>query len=190
MGPNASKADLPGERRRGTLLRILGVGFALAASVGGMVGQGILRTPGIVAGAVPSAQIIIVLWVVGGLVTAVSAFAIVELGTAIPSAGGPYVFARRAFGPMAGTLMGWAEWLNSISAIGLFGVVVAEFCQKLGVVGQLSVNIIAPAVIAVFWALNWIGTKTSALSQTIGSALKALARLIHWRGDFGLANVA
>jgi APA family basic amino acid/polyamine antiporter len=142
--------------------------------MGGMVGQGILRTPGMVAGAVSSPGWIMGLWVIGGLVTAVSAFAIVELGTSVPCAGGPYVFARRAFGPMAGTLVGWGDWLNSMANLGFFAVVVAEFCHKLGLLGQSSVNVIAPGFIAVFWALNWTGTRTSALSQTIGSALKAL----------------
>ena len=47
---------LPAERgsAAGELLRILGVGFGLAVVVGGVVGQGIMRTPGIVAGALPN----------------------------------------------------------------------------------------------------------------------------------------
>src|SRR5205814_1417529 len=39
---------------RGELLRVLGVGFGIAVVVGGVVGQGIMRTPGIVAGALTS----------------------------------------------------------------------------------------------------------------------------------------
>ena len=74
----------------GKLLRILGVVFGVAAVVGGMVGQGILRTPGIVAGAVYSWELIVALWLGGAVLVAVSAFAYVELGTAIPRAGGPY----------------------------------------------------------------------------------------------------
>src|SRR5205807_5023952 len=34
---------------RGTLLRVLGVGFGLAVTIGGTIGMGILRTPGEVA---------------------------------------------------------------------------------------------------------------------------------------------
>jgi hypothetical protein len=36
-------------RPRGHLLRILGVGFGIAVIVGGAIGSGILRTPGLVA---------------------------------------------------------------------------------------------------------------------------------------------
>jgi basic amino acid/polyamine antiporter, APA family len=177
MGIGASKSSPPREGRHGTLLSVLGVWFGLAAAMGGMVGQGILRTPGMVAGAVPSPQWIIGLWILGGVITAVSAFAIVELGTAIPCAGGPYVFARRAFGPVAGALVGWGDWLNSMATMGFFAVVVAEFCHKLGVLGHFSVSFIAPGFVAVFWMLNWVGTKTSAASQSFGSALKALGLL-------------
>ena len=73
---------------RGSLLRILGVAFGIAVVVGGMVGQGIFRTPGIIAAAVHSRELILSLWVMGGLLAGINAFAYVELGTAIPCAGG------------------------------------------------------------------------------------------------------
>lgn len=45
-----NEAGLAGEGSRPTgLLRVLGVGFGLAVVVGGMIGTGILRTPGPVA---------------------------------------------------------------------------------------------------------------------------------------------
>ena len=96
---------------RGKLLRVLGLAFGLAAVVGSMVGQGILRTPGIVAGAVHSQGLILLLWLAGAMVVAVSAVAYLELGTAIPCVGGPYDFVRRAFGNLAGVATGWACWL-------------------------------------------------------------------------------
>ena len=49
-----------------SLLRVLGVAFGVAAVVGGMVGQGILRTPGIIAGAIHSPELILALWAMGG----------------------------------------------------------------------------------------------------------------------------
>ena len=48
------------EGSRGKLLRVLGLGFGLAVVVGGVVGQGILRGPGIVAAAVPHETLILV----------------------------------------------------------------------------------------------------------------------------------
>ena len=78
------------------LLRILGLAFGLAVVVGGVVGQGILRTPGIVAAAVPNSGEILLLWSLGGVLVLIDACSWVEVGASVPSEGGPYALARRA----------------------------------------------------------------------------------------------
>ncbi len=45
------------------LLKILGIGFGLAVVIGGMIGGGILRTPGIVAANTGSVWLIIGVWI-------------------------------------------------------------------------------------------------------------------------------
>lgn len=90
--------------RHGGLLRVLGVVFGVAAVIGGMVGQGILRTPGIVAANAGSAEWVMGLWLLGGIFVAISALAYVEMGTSVPCAGGPFDYVRRAFGPLAGVV--------------------------------------------------------------------------------------
>ena len=165
-------------RSGGELVRVLGIVFGLAAVVGGAVGQGILRTPGIVAGAVPDPAIILILWAAGGAIATVSALALAELGAAIPHAGGPYVFVRRAFGPTAGTIIGWSDWLNSISALAFMSVVVAEFIHRLGFLGQVPVALLAPGMIAIFFAVNWTNTRLCGSSQSAGSAMKGACLLL------------
>jgi APA family basic amino acid/polyamine antiporter len=165
-------------RSGGELVRVLGIVFGLAAVVGGAVGQGILRTPGIVAGAVPEPAIILILWAAGGAIATMSALALAELGAAIPHAGGPYVFVRRAFGPTAGTIIGWSDWLNSISAQAFMSVVVAEFIHRLGFLGQVPVALLAPGMIAIFFAVNWTNTRLCGSSQSAGSAMKGACLLL------------
>ncbi|WP_155264652.1 APC family permease [Sphingomonas segetis] len=159
------------------LLRVLGLAFGLAAVVGGMVGQGILRTPGIVAGAVASPELIMALWVAGALVAGLNALAYVELGTAIPCAGGPYDFARRAFGSGAGLAVGWAGWLVLIIANAYLATVVAEFLHRLGVWPNVGTPVIAVLVLALFWIVNWTGTRISGASQILFSAIKGVVLL-------------
>jgi APA family basic amino acid/polyamine antiporter len=50
----------------GQLRRLLGVGFGLAVSVGGTIGVGVLRTPGLVAEQIPFPFAIVPLRVTGG----------------------------------------------------------------------------------------------------------------------------
>jgi len=143
--------------------------------VGGMVGQGILRTPGIVASAVHSPESILLLWIVGAGLVAISAFAYVELGTAIPRAGGPYDFVRHAFGPLAGVIAGWGQWFVLVTQEAFLAIVVAEFLHRVGVWPSVGTSFLAVGILAVFWLVNWTGTRISGGSQIAFSAIKGAA---------------
>jgi len=157
------------------LLRVLGLIFGVAVVVGGMVGQGILRTPGIVASAVHSPEAILLLWIVGGGLVAISAFAYVELGTAIPRAGGPYDFVRHAFGPLAGVIAGWGQWFVLVTQEAFLAIVVAEFLHRVGIWPSVGTSLLAVGILAVFWLVNWTGTRISGGSQIAFSAIKGAA---------------
>jgi APA family basic amino acid/polyamine antiporter len=117
---------MPMPPHRRDLIRVLGLGFGLAVTIGGVVGQGILRTPGLVAGSVPDPALILLLWTAGGVLAAITAVALVEVASAVPRAGGPYVFVGRAFGPFPGTVIGWTDLAVSVVASAYFAVVIAE----------------------------------------------------------------
>lgn len=161
----------------GTLLRVLGLPFGLAAIVGGMVGAGILRTPGLVAGQLSSPAWILSMWIAGAVLVAITALAYVELGSAIPCAGGPYDFIRRAFGTFAGVAAGWGAWLVMVIAQGYLAIVVGEFLKRMGVWPDASASVLAVAVLTLFWAVNLAGTRVSGASQVMFSAVKGLALL-------------
>ena len=163
---------------RGDLLRVLGLGFGIAVVVGGVVGQGIMRTPGIVAGALHDPVWILAAWAAVGLFSLIDAFALVELGASVPRAGGPYAFVERAFGHVPGAVIGWSDWLNNIFGLAFICVVFAEYTQRLGLLTAAPTGALAVALIGVCCLVNWLGTSVSGLSQNIGSAVKALALLV------------
>lgn len=163
---------------RGELLRVLGLGFGLAVVVGGVVGQGILRGPGIVAAAIPDETLILLFWLAGGALAILSAFPLVELAASVPRAGGPYVFVGRAFGPSAGTLIGWVDWLQGMVIIAYLAVVFAEYMHRLGLLTGVPQGGLAVALIAAVTAINCASTRTCGRTQTIGSALKGLGLLL------------
>jgi len=173
MQTTAAKQHTTGE-----LLRVLGLVFGIAAVVGGSIGQGIFRTPGIVAGAVPDPTLILLLWAAGATIAAISAIPYAELGAAVPRAGGPYVFVSRGLGRTAGITIGWSDWLINMSTQAFLSVVVAEFLHRLGLLSNAPQEVIAPSLIALFFALNWTNTRLCGSSQTIGSALKGACLLV------------
>ena len=91
--------------------RILGTGFSLAITIGGIIGLGILRTPGEIADVVTDPFIFVLLWVVGGLFALLTANVVAELVGMTPRLGGSYALVRRAYGPFPGFVMGWVDWL-------------------------------------------------------------------------------
>src|SRR2546423_8816307 len=94
-GPAPPAAPPFGKSR---LLRILGITFGLAIAIGGTIGVGILRIPGLVAAELGSSGLIMLVWIAAGLYGFAGANTYAELGTMLPLAGGPYVYARRAYG--------------------------------------------------------------------------------------------
>ena len=91
---------------RSPLVRIVGLGFGVAVIFGGTVGVGILRLPGTIAGELRSFWLILAIWAAGALYALLGAISLSELGTAMPQAGGFYIYARRAFGPAVGFATG------------------------------------------------------------------------------------
>ena len=88
------------------LHRILGLGFGVALAFGCSVGVGILRLPGTLAGALGDSRLIVLFWVLGGPYALLGAVAVAELAAMVPTAGGFYVYARRAFDDRGGFVIG------------------------------------------------------------------------------------
>lgn len=92
-----------------TLERELGLTSIIAISMGAMIGSGIFILPGLaMAEAGPA---VILAFVIAGILVFPAALSIAELGTAMPEAGGDYIFIERGLGPAAGTVAGLGTWL-------------------------------------------------------------------------------
>ena len=157
------------------LLRILGVTFGVAVGIGGTIGIGILRIPGSVAAHLGHSGLIMAVWILSGLYAFAGANTYAELGTMLPLDGGPYVFARRAYGEFGGFLVGWSDWLLRTSSMAYLAVALTEYAA-----GLFSFNpgVITPAAIAVlifFTAFHWLGLRAGSRAQEIMSLFKVVA---------------
>jgi basic amino acid/polyamine antiporter, APA family len=104
-------------RPKGTLLRVLGVGFGIAVSLGNCIGAGIMRTPSQIAVRLPSVSLVMFAWIIGALYSLAGAWSLSEVGAMIPSAGAYYTVARRAFGDYVSFVVGWTDWISLCGAI-------------------------------------------------------------------------
>jgi len=164
--------------RSGQLRRVLGIGFGLAVSVGGTIGVGILRTPGLVAEQLHAPFPILLMWVAGGIYTMLGASCLTELGVMLPQAGGFYVYVRRAFGKTAGFAVGWTDWVMYCSVLGYLSIAIAEFIAALGLLPGNAIRFLSILILVGIVALQWLGIRISSLFQEVTTSLKCLAFLI------------
>jgi APA family basic amino acid/polyamine antiporter len=146
----------------------------LAVSIGGIIGLGILRTPGEVAAVVPDPLMFVTLWVLSGLFVLLSTLVVAELVGMTPRSGGTYALVRRAYGPFPGFVIGWVDWLSFVGDIALKAVVVTEFATLLiPAAGQWQTPL-AVMVSSVFAALQLRGIALGAKIQQAAAAAVAL----------------
>jgi len=100
-----------------SLERRLGLFDSSMLVVGIVIGAGIFITTGIMAKVLPSASLILLAWIVGGLLTLAGALTYSELGASMPEAGGQYVFIREAYGPLSGFLFGWITFMVYLNGV-------------------------------------------------------------------------
>ena len=172
------------------LRRILGLGFGLAMVFGGTVGVGILRLPGTLAAALGDARLIVLFWIFGGIYALLGAVAVAELAAMLPEAGGFYVYARRAFGPGAGFVVGWSDWVNAVASIAYASLTSAVFFGTLWPAAAAVSRAIAIAVIAVFTILHWAGLRIGSTMTRIISLAVGLMMLVLVCGCFLAVPVA
>jgi len=144
------------------LARDLGFGAALSIGVGTMIGAGIFVLPGIVAN--KAGPIVIFAFALCGFVSALIALCMAELATGMPYAGGGYLFVVRAFGPLAGSIMGWCLWLSLIFASAFYMI---GFGYYLGDSLGFSPVLIALVMTFLLGTLNYIGARETGSTQLI-----------------------
>jgi APA family basic amino acid/polyamine antiporter len=166
-----------------TLKKDIGLLAGVSILTGIMIGSGIFFFGTVVFGlASNSLGLSLLAWILGGLVTLVSALSYAELGTLFPNTGGYYVYLRKAYGKPIAFLSGWMNFfLSSSGSI----TTLAFLFAYIFVVGPLQldynqdlIRMIALAVIILFGAINYFGVKLGSLTQIIFTIAKLVPIVI------------
>jgi basic amino acid/polyamine antiporter, APA family len=161
--------------QRAQLPRKLGLFDSTAIVIGTMVGSAIFLVPNSIAQNLPSAPMILLVWVIAGLLSALGALAYAELGAMMPVTGGQYVFLRESFGPMGGFLCGWSFFLAARS--GGIAVVAVGFSIYLSYFVPLTPLLSKLVSVGLILFLSWVnyrGIRVGATVQNIFTSLKVL----------------
>src|SRR5437899_839161 len=176
--------------------------------VGGVIGSGIFRKPGVMASEVGSPELLLLVWLVAGVLTLFGALTNAEIAALIPETGGQYIFFERIYGPFVAYLYGWAAFAviqtASVTAVAYvfaeyatefvklpeFSGPVAAFTIHLPFIGditpfrEIGIKGLAAVLIIALTAINCVGVRLGGLVQNIFTAAKVTAMLLLVLGAF------
>ena len=148
--------------------------MCLALVVGNIVGSGVYLLPASLA---PYGLNSVLGWIVtcGGGITLAVVFA--RLAKIFPQAGGPYVYARVAFGDGTGFLMAWGYWMGVW--VGNAAIAIATVAYLAELVPWIKNTTGGPAIAScvIIWLLtylNYRGTRQMGAVQIVTTILKLL----------------
>ncbi|MBN8211404.1 MAG: amino acid permease [Xanthomonadales bacterium] len=158
--------------------RVLGLWSAIALVAGNMIGSGVFLLPASLA---PYGAISLIGWgiTLGGALLLAMTFS--RLAARGAQAGGPYAYAREAFGDTIGFIIAWSYWISIWCANAAIAVAFA------GSLGSLFPAVVASPVrgaavaLAALWlcaAINLIGVREAGRLQIITTVLKLLPLLL------------
>jgi amino acid transporter len=111
------------------LARTLGLASATALGLGAMIGAGIFVLTGMGAGEAGPA--LILAFALNGVIALIVGVCYAELAAMLPRAGGAYVWAKPAFGPLLGFSAGWLSWFAQTIACALYATAFGSFAVEL-----------------------------------------------------------
>ncbi|MFJ6521700.1 amino acid permease [Streptomyces filamentosus] len=183
MSTAPTAPTLPGSDTGGQHARRFGLPVATALVMGNIIGGGIFLLPASVA---PFGTISLVAF--GVLTLGALALALVfgRLAHRHPVTGGPYVYAREAFGDFAGFLAAWSYWITTwvsnaalaVAAVGYLDVLVPVHHSTAATLGAALLIQWLPA------CANLAGTRYVGAVQVVATVLKFVPLLIVAVGGF------
>jgi len=170
--------------------------------IGGVIGSGIFRKPGVMAAQVGSPELLLGVWVLAGVLTLFGALTNAEIASMIPETGGQYIYFERMYGPFLAFLYGWAIFaIIQCGSIAAITYVFAEyathflplpelpatlaawsfhvpFVGDVSPLKEIGVKCLAAAVIVLLTAINYLGVRFGGLVQNIFTIAKVAAMLL------------
>jgi amino acid transporter len=148
-----------------SLERDLGLLSVVAISIGAMVGSGIFILPALAVGIAGPA--VIVAYLLAGVLVVPAALSKAEMATAMPEAGGTYIYIERGMGPLLGTIAGIGTWFSLAFKGGLALVGGIPYLLLLVAVPDAWVLPLTLGLAALLVLVNLLGSKTTGRLQVV-----------------------
>lgn len=157
------------------LKRKLGLGAAVALSVGTTIGSGIFSSLQTVAAAAGCAAFTILAFVIGGLMQVPANLCYAELATAYPEDGGQYVYFREAGSRPLAFLCGWISfWATDPPSISIMAIAIANYLAYFTKFSSLTTKFVATGLVLIFMFVHLRSVEGGGKFQSFITAFKIL----------------
>ena len=144
-------------------------------AIGSCIGSGIFLTPSQIAGHLPSALLILMVWALGGVITLTGALTFAELGAMYPQAGGVYVYLRESFGDLFGFLYGWVYLVVITSgANAALSIACAYYLSFLIPLSDTGMKVVAILAIALVTIINIFRVRAAEVFTNLFTGIKLM----------------
>lgn len=161
-----------------SLIRAIGRFSLTAAIVNGVIGSGIFGLPSAVAALTGAWSPVVVL--IAGACVFVVLLCFAEVSSRFDQAGGPYLYAREAFGPIAGFQVGWlllvSRLLGCAAALNILVVYVGLLAPAVATPAGRAITM--TAAIAIATAINITGVRQATWTVNVFTVAKLLPLLV------------
>lgn len=158
-----------------TLKPTLSIFDAGALIIGMVIGASIYESPALIAVNAGSANVTLIAWLLGGVMSIVGALCYAELATAYPHPGGNYHYFMRAFGKDIAFLFAWARMtVIQTGSIALLAFVFGNYATQILPLGNYSPAIYAALSIVILTMINLMSVRQGKWTQNILTAAKVL----------------
>jgi APA family basic amino acid/polyamine antiporter len=104
----------------------------------------------------------LVVWVVAGAIAIIIALCFAQAATLLPKVGGPYAYAKGAWGPFAGFIVGWSLWLAEWISLAVFPLAFTRYLMFFYPNLDFTIQILVKILFVAFLAItNIIGVKAA-----------------------------
>lgn len=164
-----------------TLIRAIGRWDLTAYAVNCMIGAGIFGIPASIYRLTGAYSVAVM--ILAAAIVSIIGLCFAEVGSSFRTSGGPYLYAREAFGPVIGFEVGWLIWLARMTGyaavVNLFVGYVSGFVP--GISGGLGRVLLILAVVALHSIVNLLGVREATLftnALTVGKLLPLAAFIV------------
>jgi len=146
--------------------------------VNSIIGSGIFGLPSLITRQLGSAGP--VAWIAAAVFSGIIMLCFAEVASRFTASGGPYLYARVAFGRFTGILMGWLTWLVRLASAAananLFVIYLAEFWVHAQ--APLSRVLVLTALIGMLTVINYVGVNAGTQLSNVFTVAKLLPLLV------------